>query len=91
MPYLTGQRREVAEWLDHEMSRGKPLTVAATDAGLSRTTARRLVFALTLTEDVEAGDWDDEWSPGVDALFFGAVHLLTDDASTTETDEEDAA
>lgn len=91
VPYLADgtPQREVAEWLDAALEGGTSLRTAATDAGLSLPTARRLVTALAITEEIEAGDWDDQYAPDVTALYFGCVEALP--GTTTEVTTEEAA
>lgn len=96
VPYLAEDnlQREVAEWLATAIEEGQSLRAVATDTGLSLPTARRLVTALAITEEIEAGDWDDHYAPDVTALYFGYVDALPDDTASAEetaTTEEAAA
>jgi hypothetical protein len=97
VPYLADDHphRAVAEWLsDRTDMDGAPLTVAAAETGLSLPTARRLLAALEWTEEIEAGEWDDDDTPDLTALFVGYVAALPEDGTVTEateTNQEEAA
>jgi hypothetical protein len=79
VPYLAvdTDQRAVAEWLSDRIDMdGAPLADVAAEVGLSRPNARRLLAALELTEEIDAGDWDDLYEEGVTTLFVGFAENL---------------
>lgn len=71
IPYLTGEAREVAEFLAHEVEVRRSVAIVAASAGMSRPTVRRALAALALVEEIEAGDHDDLFEDGVTEIEFG--------------------
>lgn len=73
MPYLAvgSPAREVADHLSDAMDDGSSVAAIAGQSGLSRATVRRTLFALTITEEIEAGDHDDLWGEDLEAVIFG--------------------
>jgi hypothetical protein len=70
-------RRDTAEWISERLDDGAPLKTVAGELHVSVPTVRRFIMALELTEEIEAGEWDDVWA---DAQGFAApVDLDTED------------
>lgn len=54
--------RDTAEWISEEIEDGRSLASVAQDLHVSLPTARRFLEALEITEEVEAGEWDELWA-----------------------------
>lgn len=56
------ERREVAEWIIDEIEvEGRSVSSVARSLHVSNATVRRIIEALDLTEEIEAGEWDELW------------------------------
>lgn len=55
-------RRDTAEWISERLEEGRTLKQVATELHVSLPTVRRFIMALELTEEIEAGEWDDVWA-----------------------------
>lgn len=54
--------RETAEWIYDQVEDGRSVQAVAREIHVSVATIRRFLEALELTEQVEAGEWDDTWA-----------------------------
>jgi hypothetical protein len=54
--------REVAEGIYDEVEDGRTIQAISRELHSSVPTVRRMLEALELTEEIEAGDWDDTWA-----------------------------
>jgi hypothetical protein len=82
---LGSTRRDTAEWISEEMNDGRSVKAIARELHTSVATVRRFLLSLELTEQIEAGEWDD-------LRFDNAGEPMWDSASTTEdvTQEDDS-
>lgn len=55
-------RRDTAEWISERLDDGATLKTVARELHVSVPTVRRFIMALELTEEIEAGEWDDVWA-----------------------------
>lgn len=55
-------RRDTAEWVSERLDEGATLRTVARELHVSVPTVRRFIMALELTEEIEAGEWDDVWA-----------------------------
>ena len=55
-------RRDTAEWISEQMEDGRSVRQVAAELHVSASVVRRFLLALELTEEVEAGEWDDVWA-----------------------------
>jgi len=55
-------RRDTAEWISERLDDGLTLRAVARELHVSLPTVRRFIMALELTEEIEAGEWDDVWA-----------------------------
>lgn len=55
-------RRDTAEWITERLDDGLTLRAVAQELHVSVPTVRRFIMALELTEEIEAGEWDDVWA-----------------------------
>ena len=55
-------RRDTAEWISERLDDGVTLKTVAWELHVSVPTVRRFIMALELTEEIEAGEWDDVWA-----------------------------
>lgn len=55
-------RRDTAEWISERLDDGATLRTVARELHVSVPTVRRFIMALELTEEIEAGEWDDVWA-----------------------------
>lgn len=81
-------RRDTAEWISEQLGEGLTVKAMARELHVSVATVRRYLLALELTEQIEAGEWDD--------LRFGLdgepewVELPSEEASAVEISEDAA-
>lgn len=54
--------RDTAEWVSERLGDGLTLKAVARELHASVPTVRRIIMALELTEEIEAGEWDDVWA-----------------------------
>jgi hypothetical protein len=73
-------RRDTAEWISERLDEGATVKQVARELHASVPTVRRLLMSLELTEEIEAGEWDDVWA---DAQGFAL--------KTSEDEDEDQA
>lgn len=59
---LGSTRRETAEWISERLEDGASVAQVASELHVSKPTVRRFIMALELTEEIEAGDWDQVWA-----------------------------
>jgi hypothetical protein len=59
---LGSTRRDTAEWVSERLDEGATLKAVARELHVSVATVRRYLMALELTEEIEAGEWDDVWA-----------------------------
>lgn len=76
-------RRDTAEWISEQVDEGRSLRAVAAELHVSLPTVRRALMSLELTEEIEAGDWDQVWA---EANGFG----YTEPADTADADSDDA-
>lgn len=55
-------RRDTAEWVSERLDDGATVRQVAQELHVSTSVVRRYLLALELTEEIEAGDWDDVWA-----------------------------
>jgi len=55
-------RREVTEWVHDETEEGRSVAAVARELHVSVAEVRRWLLALELTEEIEAGEWDEVWA-----------------------------
>lgn len=55
-------RRDTAEWISERLDDGATVRTVARELHVSVPTVRRFIMALELTEEIEAGEWDDVWA-----------------------------
>lgn len=55
-------RRDTAEWINEQLEDGRSVRQVATELHVSTSVVRRFLLALELTEEIEAGEWDDVWA-----------------------------
>lgn len=55
-------RRDTAEWISEEVDKGRSVRQVAAELHVSASVVRRFLLALELTEEIEAGEWDDVWA-----------------------------
>jgi hypothetical protein len=55
-------RRDTAEWISERLDEGATLKTVARELHVSLPTVRRFIMALELTEEIEAGDWNEVWA-----------------------------
>lgn len=55
-------RRDTAEWVSERLEDGATVRQVARELHVSVATVRRFIMALELTEEIEAGEWDDVWA-----------------------------
>lgn len=70
-------RRDTAEWISERLDDGATLKTVARELHVSVPTVRRFIMALELTEEIEAGEWDDVWA--TTQGFAAPVDLDTED------------
>lgn len=58
---LGSTRRDTAEWINEQMEDGASVAQVARDLHVSNATVRRYLLSLQLTEEIEAGEWDEIW------------------------------
>jgi hypothetical protein len=80
-------RRDTAEWISEQVDEGRSLRAVAAELHVSVPTVRRALMALELTEEIEAGDWDQVWAEANG--FTHAEPADTADASTPTWAEGD--
>lgn len=54
--------RDTAEWIFDQVEDGLTVTAVARDLFVSEPTVRRFLESLELTEQIEAGEWDEVWA-----------------------------
>lgn len=54
--------RDTAEWISEQIDEGRTAQSVARELHSSVPTIRRFLEALELTEEIEAGDWDEVWA-----------------------------
>lgn len=54
--------RDTAEWISEQVDEGRTVQSVARELHSSVPTIRRFLEALELTEEIEAGEWDDVWA-----------------------------
>ena len=60
---LGTERRDTAEWIfDQVEEEGRSVEAVARELHVSNATVRRFLAVLELTEEIEAGEWDDIWA-----------------------------
>lgn len=55
-------RRDTAEWISERLDDGRSVRQVAAELHVSTSVIRRFLLALELTEEIEAGEWDDVWA-----------------------------
>lgn len=55
-------RRDTAEWVSERLDDGASVRQVANELHVSTSVVRRFLLALELTEEIEAGEWDDVWA-----------------------------
>lgn len=59
---LGSTRRDAAEWVSERLEDGASVRTVARELHVSVPTVRRMLLALELTEEIEAGEWDQVWA-----------------------------
>lgn len=59
---LGSTRRDTAEWISERLEDGATVAQVAAELHVSKPTVRRMIMSLELTEEVEAGEWDQVWA-----------------------------
>ena len=59
---LGSTRRDTAEWINERLGDGASVAQVAHELHVSKPTVRRFIMALELTEEIEAGEWDQVWA-----------------------------
>jgi hypothetical protein len=73
--------RETAEWIYGEYDDGRSIRGIAREIHSSEATVWRFLLALELTEEIEAGDWDDIWAGIYESATTGGHDVIVIDAS----------
>jgi hypothetical protein len=74
-------RRDTAEWISEQVEDGRSLRAVANELHVSLPTVRRHLMALELTEDIEAGEYDQVWAEAQELPY-------TEPADTADADTE---
>jgi hypothetical protein len=74
-------RRDTAEWISERLEDGATVAQVAGELHVSKPTVRRFIMALELTEEIEAGEWDQVWADANDLPYLENA----DTADTLET------
>lgn len=61
--------RDTAEWISEQVEDGRSLRAVAAELHVSLPTVRRALMALELTEDIEAGEYDQVWAEAQDLPY----------------------
>lgn len=56
---VSSTRRDTAEWISEQMGDGLAVKAVARELHVSVATVRRFLLSLELTEQIEAGEWED--------------------------------
>lgn len=59
---LGSTRRDTAEWINERLEDGATVAQVAHELHVSKATVRRFIMSLELTEEIEAGEWDQVWA-----------------------------
>lgn len=59
-------RRDTAEWISERLDEGHTVGAVARELHVSIPTVRRIIMSLELTEEIEAGEWDQVWAEAND-------------------------
>lgn len=82
-------RREVAEWIYDQVEDGMAIKAVARELHASLATVRRYLMALELTEQVEAGEWDDlRFSADGEPQWLEATEVIEEDVEEDTYPEE---
>jgi len=81
---LGSTRRDTAEWISERLDDGASVAQVAHELHISKPTVRRFLMALELTEEIEAGDWDQVWADAQELPY-------TEPADTASVDDMLAA
>ena len=73
--------RETAEWIYDQYEDGRTVQAIGRELHVSAPTVRRFLESLELTEQIEAGEWDEFWA---DTHGFAAPQDPTDEPEGTE-------
>jgi len=79
---LGSTRRDTAEWISEQLADGRSVAQVARDLHVSNATVRRYLLSLELTEEIEAGEWDEFWAG---ELAGGTLVVAEDLTVTLET------
>lgn len=66
---LGSTRRDTAEWISERLEDGATVAQVASELHVSKPTVRRFIMALELTEEIEAGEWDQVWADAQDLPY----------------------
>lgn len=77
---LGSTRRDTAEWISERLEDGATVAAVARELHVSVPTVRRIIMSLELTEEIEAGEWDQVWAETNELPY-------AEPADTASTDE----
>lgn len=77
---LGSTRRDTAEWISERLEDGATVAAVARELHVSVPTVRRIIMSLELTEEIEAGEWDQVWAEANELPY-------SEPAETASTDE----